>query len=87
MAVKKNKKTPRTISMKASIIYFVISLVINSLGNVLTLVTSAKVFPSFLGSAYWTAAETNFGIALLDGFLNDCRQRVKILLHFAVKLK
>ena len=63
MAVKKNKKTPRTISMKASIIYFVISLVINSLGNVLTLVTSAKVFPSFLGSAYWTAAETNFGIA------------------------
>lgn len=44
MAVKKNKKTPRTISMKASIIYFVISLVINSLGNVLTLVTSAKVF-------------------------------------------
>ncbi|WP_429970828.1 fructose permease [Fructilactobacillus sp. Tb1] len=56
-------KTPRTISMRVSIIYFIISLVINSLGNVLTLVTSAKVFPSFLGSAYWTAAETNLSIA------------------------
>lgn len=63
MAETKPKKTPRTISMKTSIFYFIISLVINSLGNVLTLVTSAKVFPSFLGSAYWTAAETNLGIA------------------------
>ncbi|POG99246.1 fructose permease [Fructilactobacillus lindneri] len=49
--------------MKTSIMFFVLSLVINSLGNVLTLVSSSKVLPSFLGSAYWTAAETNLGIA------------------------
>lgn len=55
----------RTISMWASIGYFAISLVINSLGNVLTLVTSAHIHPSFLGSAYWTAAEANLGHALL----------------------
>ncbi len=55
---------PRTISMPVSIVYFIISIIINSLGNVLTLVTSAKVFPHFLGSAYWTAAETNLSIAI-----------------------
>lgn len=54
----------RTISMGASLSYFGLSLVINSLGNVLTIVTSAKVHPSFLGSAYWTAAEVNLGNAL-----------------------
>lgn len=64
MAAKKTKKTPRTISMKTSIIFFVFSLLINALGNVITLVTSVKVIPSFLGSAYWTAAEANLGIAL-----------------------
>ncbi|KID42493.1 fructose permease [Fructilactobacillus fructivorans] len=58
------EKTPRTISMPVSIVYFIISIIINSLGNVLTLVTSAKVFPHFLGSAYWTAAETNLSIAI-----------------------
>ncbi|WP_429971870.1 fructose permease [Fructilactobacillus sp. Tb1] len=50
--------------MKVSIAYFVFSLLINALGNVLTLVTSVKVGSSFLGSAYWTAAEANLGIAL-----------------------
>ena len=53
----------RTISMGKAITYFVISLVINSAGNVLTLVTSAKIHPSFLGAAYWTAAEANLGTA------------------------
>ncbi|WP_203651639.1 fructose permease [Secundilactobacillus yichangensis] len=51
--------------MAASIGYFAVSLVINSLGNVLTLVTSTHIHPSFLGSAYWTAAESNLGQALL----------------------
>lgn len=54
----------RIISMPTSIFYFVISLVINSAGNVLTLVTSAKIHPSFLGAAYWTAGEANLGVAL-----------------------
>lgn len=52
------------ISMSQSIMYFVLSLVINALGNVLTIVTSAHVHPGFLGSAYWTAAQTNLGNAL-----------------------
>ena len=56
-------KPKRTISMTTAIIYFVISLIFNSAGNVLTLVSSNKIHPSFLGSAYWTAAETNFGNA------------------------
>lgn len=54
----------RTISMSASLGFFVLSLVINSAGNVLTLVTSAKIIPAFLGSAYWTAAEANFATAI-----------------------
>ncbi|GAA6113068.1 MAG: fructose permease [Apilactobacillus sp.] len=58
-------KTKRTISWTSAIIYFLVSLVINSMGNVLTLVTSAKIHPSFLGSAYWTAAENNLGFAVL----------------------
>ncbi|MHA8137738.1 fructose permease [Lactobacillaceae bacterium Scapto_B20] len=58
-------RSTRTISMTSAIIYFVISLIINSAGNVLTLVSSAKVSPSFLGSAYWTAAESNLGKAIL----------------------
>ncbi|GAA6237082.1 fructose permease [Apilactobacillus micheneri] len=63
--VKKSTKTPRTISWSSTIMYFVISLVINAMGNVLTLVTSVKIHPSFLGSAYWTAAENNLGFAVL----------------------
>ncbi|MCM0599534.1 fructose permease [Periweissella fabalis] len=55
---------PRTISMAQSLIFFVISLVINSVGNVLTLVTSAKIHPGFLGSAYWTAATANLANAI-----------------------
>lgn len=46
------------------IAYFALSIVINSVGNVLTLVTSAKIHPSYLGAAYWTAATANFGNAL-----------------------
>ncbi|MTV82569.1 fructose permease [Secundilactobacillus folii] len=55
----------RTISMTSSLVYFVISLVFNSFGNVLTLVTSSHIHPQFLGSAYWTAAEANLGHAIL----------------------
>ena len=53
----------RTISMGKAIAYFALSLVINSAGNVLTLITSAKIHPSFLGAAYWSAAEANLGTA------------------------
>lgn len=53
----------RTLSMSMSIFYFTISIIINSAGNVLTLVTSAKIHPSYLGSAYWTAAEANLSVA------------------------
>ena len=49
--------------MSKSITFFIISLVINSAGNVLTLVTSAQIHPSYLGSAYWTAAEANLAVA------------------------
>ena len=55
----------RSISMTASIAYFALSIVINSMGNVLTLVTSSHIHPQFLGSAYWTAAENNLGYAIL----------------------
>ncbi|PWG00594.1 fructose permease [Levilactobacillus bambusae] len=54
----------RNISVGTSLTFFVLSLVINSAGNVLTLVTSAKIHPPFLGAAYWTAAENNFGVAV-----------------------
>ncbi len=49
--------------MSTSIYLFILSLVINSAGNVLTLVTSAKIHPSYLGAAYWTAAEANLSVA------------------------
>lgn len=51
----------RTISMGKAIAYFAFSLVINSAGNVLTLVTSAKIHPSFLGAAYWTPPKRTWG--------------------------
>lgn len=54
----------RTLSMSTSLAFFALSIVINSAGNVLTLVTSAKIQPSFLGAAYWSAAEANLGTAL-----------------------
>ena len=59
------KVTQRSISMTTSIAYFALSIVINSMGNVLTLVTSSHIHPHFLGSAYWTAAENNLGLAVL----------------------
>ncbi|HJA72884.1 MAG TPA: fructose permease [Candidatus Limosilactobacillus faecipullorum] len=55
----------RTISLTQSLGYFAISLVINSLGNVLTLISSDHIHPSFLGSAYWTAADADLGHAFL----------------------
>ncbi|WP_283679176.1 fructose permease [Lentilactobacillus sp. Marseille-Q4993] len=57
-------KEEKSLSASKATFYFVISLIINSAGNVLTLVTSTKIHPSFLGSAYWTAAEANLGVAL-----------------------
>lgn len=45
-------------TMTQRIVFFAFSLVLNSLGNVLTIVTSSHVHPSYLGAAYWTAAET-----------------------------
>lgn len=61
-------KTPaahqETLSMTKSIGLFALSLLLNAFGNVLTLTTTAKIHPSFLGSAYWTAAEANLGSAL-----------------------
>lgn len=77
----------RTISMSKSIAYFALSLVINSAGNVLTLVTSAKIHPSFLGAAYWSAAEANLGTAfhwnlfwafLIMGFLTSVLNAILI---------
>lgn len=77
----------RTISMGKAIAYFALSLVINSAGNVLTLVTSAKIHPSFLGAAYWSAAEANLGTAfhwnlfwafLIMGFLTSVLNAVLI---------
>lgn len=58
------RRTKSDISMTQSVIFFILSLVINSLGNVLTIVTSAHVHPGFLRSAYWTAAQTNLANAL-----------------------
>lgn len=53
----------RTISLGKAIAYFAFSLVINSAGNVLTLVTSAKIHPSFLGVSHH---------GFLDGGLKRC---------------
>lgn len=77
----------RTLSMAQSIGFFALSIVVNSAGNVLTLVTSAKIHPSFLGAAYWSAAEANFGAAfhwnlfwafLILGFLTAALNAVLI---------
>lgn len=57
-------KNSKSLSGAMIAFYFIVSLVINSAGNVLTLVTSSKIHPSFLGSAYWTAGEANLGVAL-----------------------
>ncbi|CAK1242947.1 Uncharacterized membrane protein YczE (YczE) [Fructobacillus cardui] len=54
----------RTISWTAALSYFAFSLVINSMGNVLTIVTSQKIHPSILGSAYWTAAQNGLNHSL-----------------------
>jgi len=77
----------RTLSMSKAIAFFALSLVINSAGNVLTLVTSSKIHPSFLGAAYWSAAEANLGTAfhwnlfwafLIMGFLTAVLNAVLI---------
>ena len=77
----------RTLSMSKSLAFFALSIVINSAGNVLTLVTSAKIHPSFLGAAYWSAAEANLGAAfhwnlfwafLILGFLTAALNAVLI---------
>lgn len=60
-------KNVRTLTIGASLSYFVLSLVINAAGNVLTVVTSQKIHPAFLGSAYWTAAESGFNKAVFQG--------------------
>ncbi|QMU08688.1 fructose permease [Levilactobacillus suantsaii] len=81
------RATKRTISMSKAVAFFILSLVFNSAGNVLTLVTSAKIHPSFLGAAYWSAAEANIGTAfhwnlfwafLIIGFLTAALNAVLI---------
>lgn len=57
----------RTLTVGASLSYFVFSLIINAAGNVLTVVTSQKIHPTFLGSAYWTAAQAGFNKAVFNG--------------------
>ncbi|CAM3145332.1 fructose permease [Leuconostoc rapi] len=57
----------RTLTISASLSYFVFSLIINAAGNVLTVVTSQKIHPTFLGSAYWTAAQAGFNKAVFQG--------------------
>lgn len=77
----------RTMSMSKAVAFFILSLVINSAGNVLTLVTSAQIRPSFLGAAYWTAAEANMATAvhwnlfwtfLIIGFLTSVLNAILI---------
>ncbi|WP_268913642.1 fructose permease [Lentilactobacillus sp. SPB1-3] len=63
MLEKRTISSGRTISATQSIAFFAISLLLNAAGNVLTLATSAKINPSYLGSAYWTAAEANLSVA------------------------
>ncbi|MFT9389072.1 MAG: fructose permease [Leuconostoc sp.] len=67
VAQKDNKGHGRTLTIGASLSYFILSLVINAAGNVLTVVTSQKIHPAFLGSAYWTAAESGFNKAVFNG--------------------
>ncbi|CAK8054255.1 fructose permease [Eupransor demetentiae] len=59
------QKSNRTISWGTALAYFAFSLVINSMGNVLTIATSQKIFPKFLGSAYWTAAENGWNVSFM----------------------
>ena len=59
------QKSNRTISWGTAIAYFAFSLVINSMGNVLTIATSQKIHPAFLGSAYWTAAENGWNMSFM----------------------
>ncbi|GAP02793.1 sugar specific permease [Fructobacillus pseudoficulneus] len=54
----------RTITWPVALSYFAFSLVINSMGNVLTIVTSQKIHPAILGSAYWTAAQNGLNHSL-----------------------
>lgn len=56
-----------TISFSQSIFYFTISILLNSFGNVLTIVTSQKMHPAILGSAYWTATQSGFNKAIFNG--------------------
>ncbi|GAK30156.1 sugar specific permease [Weissella oryzae SG25] len=56
-----------TMSLGHSIYYFILSLLLNSFGNVLTIVTSQKMHPSILGSAYWTATQSGFNKAVFNG--------------------
>ena len=57
----------RKLTIGVSLSYFIFSLVINAAGNVLTVVTSQKIHPPFLGSAYWTAASAGVNKALFNG--------------------
>ncbi|MFC4760266.1 fructose permease [Fructobacillus durionis] len=59
------QKSKRTLGWGASLSFFAFSLVINSMGNVLTIATSQKIHPAFLGSAYWTAAENGWNISFM----------------------
>ncbi|CAH1854128.1 fructose permease [Convivina intestini] len=61
------KKSARTMSWGSSLAFFAFSLIINSMGNVLTIVTSQKIHPAFLGSAYWTAAQNGWNVSFLGG--------------------
>ncbi|MDV7715940.1 fructose permease, partial [Oenococcus oeni] len=57
----------RKLTIGVSLSYFIFSLVINAAGNVLTVVTSQKIHPTFLGSAYWTAASAGVNKAIFNG--------------------
>lgn len=59
------KNSTRTLGWGTTLSYFAFSLVINAMGNVLTIATSQKIHPAFLGSAYWTAAENGWNISFM----------------------
>ena len=67
LTIKATSNSGRTLTIGASLSYFVFSLIINAAGNVLTVVTSQKIHPTFLGSAYWTAAQAGFNKAAFGG--------------------
>lgn len=61
---KPRKRPARTVPMGLTISLFTFAILIDSLGDVLTAVTSSRVagagaHSSYLGAAYWTAAEYN----------------------------